>query len=159
MDKGQKEALVRHVRAGHDTEAACAMLGIPMVEIRRGGKKLQNELSDAFATGSARLRSRLLEGVLGGDGDLRMLANVLEHREATQTASAAKNGVDAIRIQIVDARCPHCGRQPYPTDTANGEAHGLPGDVPVPEPAEESAEPAKQPFVRRYGPSVRMGGI
>ena len=90
MDKGQKEALVRHVRAGHDTEAACAMLGIPMVEIRRGGKKLQNELSDAFATGSARLRSRLLEGVLGGDGDLRMLANVLEHREATQTASAAK---------------------------------------------------------------------
>ena len=153
MDKGQRSKLLALVKAGHDVEEAAQMASVPMSAIDRAGPTLRRQIDDAYRLATSKLRSKLLEGVLGGDGDLRLLAGVLEHREATLPPSTADGGITKIEVAIVDSACPHCGLRPH----ING---GL-ADAPKPSPTVES-EPAaqvKQPYTRRYGPSVRMGGI
>ena len=160
MDRAQRGELLRHVRAGLDVVEASQLAGASMGEIRKGGAKLQREIDAAYDLATSRLRSKLLKGVLSGDGDLRLLAGVLEHREAAQAASAAEVGINRIQVSVVDAECANCGhryanansRRPQRSTADRG--NGL-EDAAQPEPA----APVKQPFVRRYGPSVRMGGI
>ena len=157
MDKGQKDALLRNLRGGHDVQEAAQMASVPMAELNKAGPTLRRQVDDAYRLATAKLRSKLLKGALEGDGDLRLLAGVLEHREAAQTASAAEDKIDTITIKIVDARCPHCGQQPY----ANSAARGLPGDAPEPEPADEPepAKPAKPAYERKYRSFTPMGGL
>ncbi len=154
MDKGQRSKLLALVKAGHDVEEAAQMASVPMSAIDRAGPTLRRQIDDAYRLATSKLRSKLLEGVLGGDGDLRLLAGVLEHREAAQTASAAEVGINQIQVTVVEAACPHCGLRPHTNSSLD--------DAPEPSPTVES-EPAaaqvKQPYTRRYGPSVRMGGI
>ena len=156
MDSGQRRELLKLIRSGLDVEAGAAKLGISMAEVRKGGAKLQRAINDSFALASARLRAKLLEGALDGN-DMKLLSNILERREAAQVAAAAAAGIRAIRVEMVEAKCPHCGKRPYINEAAP-EAQGISqavADQPRPEPAAQ----VKQPYTRRYGPSVRPGGI
>ena len=110
MDKARRAELLKLVRVGHDTEAAAAKLDISMAEVRKGGEKLRQDLDDAFATASARLRAKLLEGALDGN-DLKLLSGILERREIAQQAATAENGINKIvRVILTEANCPHCGK-------------------------------------------------
>ena len=48
MNSASRAELLKYVRAGHDIEAAAAMAGIEMVEIRKSGQKLNQQLADAY---------------------------------------------------------------------------------------------------------------
>ena len=157
MDKAKRAELLKLVRSCHDVAEAARMAGVSMAEIRRS-PKLKRELDEAYDLASSKLRSKLLERVLAGDGDLRMLMSILEHRGAQKPTEEAA-GIGRIVVELVDSACQHCGQptkanKRRPQRSTADRGNGL-EDAAQPEPA----APVKQPFVRRYGPSVRMGGI
>ncbi len=129
------------------------MASIPMSAIDRAGPMLRRQIDDAYRLATSKLRMKLLEGVLGGDGDLRLLAGVLEHREATLPASAVDAGISKIEVSVVSAACPFCHRRPH----INGSLDDAPEPPPAVEP--EPAAQGKQPYERRYGKSVNVGGF
>ena len=119
MDRARRAELLKLVRVGHDTEAAAAKLDISMAEVRKGGEKLRRELDDAFATASARLRAKLLEGALDGN-DLKLLSGILEQRKIAQQAATAENGIN--KIGALEASTPPSSTSTEQTIADEGRA-------------------------------------
>ena len=77
MTPSQRKALLAHVSSGLDVEAGAAQLGLSMSAVRKAGAKLAQQLDEAYATGSARLRGRLLKAALT-ENDLKVIQSLLE---------------------------------------------------------------------------------
>lgn len=88
MNADQRAAVLKHVSDGHDIEAAAVKAGVTMAQVRDAGAGFQAELNSAFRTGTARLRSRVMELAMAGE-DAAMLARILDKRDEAQTRMAA----------------------------------------------------------------------
>jgi hypothetical protein len=88
LSRETKAKLLAKVRAGHDVESACAELSLKPEQVRRDAV-LMEEIGEAFKTGTARLRARLLDGALKTN-DLRVLSSLLEERQAAQLKAEAE---------------------------------------------------------------------
>ena len=132
--------LLQMIRDGHDQEAAAAALGLSKEDLDAGGDELTAEISAAFAVGSARLRSKVMEGALT-DEDNSVLLRLLEKREQRQQALDARvvekpmnkadwvrrvlfvltDGMrdpeerDKLKAELLRFPCERCGRLPYTT--------------------------------------------
>ncbi len=145
LPEEKRAELLARIADGHDVETACAALGITEEQIAEGGDNLKAEISGAFKTGTARLRSRLLETALDKQ-DVSALARLLDKREAIEKAQVVEDADemsnfetcrrilfmlaqsmadDAERVKwmalVLRARCEHCDQFPYvPKPTSTG---------------------------------------
>jgi hypothetical protein len=87
-----RKRLVELVRGGLDVAAAAAELDLDLDAVH-ADRELMAELNRAYHVATAKLRSRLLSRVLESDGDDKLLASLLEKREAAEAAMAAANAV------------------------------------------------------------------
>lgn len=145
LSEAQRNDLLARIADGHDVETACAALGISEDQIVAAGDELKAEISGAFKTGTARLRSRLLETALDKQ-DVGALARLLDKREAIEKAQVAEDADEMSNFEtcrrilfmlaqsmaddaerekwmalVLRARCEHCGQFPYvpkPTNTS-----------------------------------------
>ncbi len=104
MTPSQRKQLLQFVSSGLDVEAGAAQIGLPMSAVRKAGAKLALQLEEAYATGSARLRGRLLKAALT-ENDLKVIQNLLEQR----AISAADKPLESITRIIINPPCPKCG--------------------------------------------------
>ena len=124
MTPSQRKALLAYVSSGLDVEAAGAQLGLSMSAVRKVGAKLARQLDEAYATGSARLRGRLLKAALT-ENDLKVIQSLLEQR-----AISASEGEGVLKIEriLVNPPCWKCHAvQPLstvgkPRKPTNGQA-------------------------------------
>ena len=125
MTPSQRKQLLEYVSSGLDVEAGAAQLGLSMSAVRKVGAKLARQLDEAYATGSARLRGRLLKAALT-DNDLKVIQSLLEQRAIS---SAEGKGVRQIERHVIDQmHCPNCqhplvelvGGQSRPLHTKRG---------------------------------------
>ena len=105
MTPSQRKALLAHVASGLDVEAGAAQLGLSMSAVRKAGAKLARQLDEAYATGSARLRGRLLKAALT-ENDLKVIQSLLEQRAIS---AAEGEGVRKIERIIINPPCWKCG--------------------------------------------------
>jgi hypothetical protein len=112
LTKEQRDSLLTMLRSGHDLEAAAGALGLTEAQIELARDKYGTEIAIAFKTGTAKLRTRIMESALSGD-NAAVLMRLLEQREQAQ---AAGSEVTQVTHRIVAPRCEHCGN---PTTTLN----------------------------------------
>ncbi len=137
LPEEKRAELLARIADGHDVETACAALGISEDQIVAAGDELKAEISGAFKTGTARLRSRLLETALDKQ-DVSALARLLDKREAIEKAQVAEDADEMSNFEtcrrilfmlaqsmaddaekekwmalVLRARCEHCGQFPY----------------------------------------------
>lgn len=108
MNAKRKAELLKLIRAGHDVEAAAVAVGASISEVSQPSPKFKAEINAALSVGTARLRGKIMELALG-DSDLRVLENLLAHREAQL---GDKDAIHCVERTIIDAKCPHCGKPP-----------------------------------------------
>jgi len=115
MTLDQRKQLVQAVSSGLDIAAACAQLGISLKEVKKSGKLLSKQLDEAYLTGTARLRGRLLKSALTDDNS-KVIQDILEQRDLIVAAQPVEK---IIRV-IINPPCPQCGHiQPPPTPGLN----------------------------------------
>jgi hypothetical protein len=76
----RREQLLQFLRDGHDLEAAAANAGVVLEAVQRDAELLA-KCSACYRLGTARLRTRLLEGALKS-GDVHVLERAIAAREA-----------------------------------------------------------------------------
>jgi hypothetical protein len=76
----RRERLLQFLRDGHDLEAAAANAGVVLEAVQRDAELLA-QCSACYRLGTARLRTRLLEGALKS-GDVHVLERAIAAREA-----------------------------------------------------------------------------
>ena len=121
MTAAERAKLVHAVESGHPPESACAAMGIPVAALEK--PHLAKLIKAAERIGIAKIRSKIIEIALEGDGDVRALERELERREIVH----ADVGITAIERRII-FKCEACGHQPEVTPAAspkpgNGLAH------------------------------------
>ena len=104
MTPSQRKQLLEHVASGLDVEAGAAQLGLSMSAVRKAGATLAKQLDEAYATGSARLRGRLLKAALT-ENDLKVIQSLLEQR----ALSSADKPLEIIERIIINPPCWKCG--------------------------------------------------
>jgi len=111
MTRDQRKQLLEYVSSGLDVEAAAVQIGLSMREVRKAGVKYAQQLDEAYGTGSARLRGRLLKAALTTD-DLKVIQNLLEQRAITE----ADKPLERIERIIINPPCWKCHAvQPLPS--------------------------------------------
>ena len=128
MTPSQRKQLLEYVSSGLDVEAGAAQIGLSMREVRKAGMKYAQALDEAYATGSARLRGRLLKAALT-ENDLKVIQNLLDQRAITESGKP----LEKISRVVINPKCPECGYTPPPplpasagkprNGSANGAAH------------------------------------
>ena len=123
MTRDQRKALKELVSAGLDVEAAAAQLNLSMSEVRKSGKQFAKQLAEAYATGSARLRGRLLKAALS-ENDAKAISALLEQRAISAAADTGINRIERV-ILPGGGRCLNCGKPPGQKPApSNGKSNG-----------------------------------
>ena len=122
MNADIKAKLLKHIENGHDPEAACIHVGLPVSAIEKPGPKLTAAIQAALRVGTSKLRSKVMELALKGD-NVASLERQLERREAV----VDDTGIGCIERRIVpgNGRCVHCHKPPFSprnVKPTNGEA-------------------------------------
>ena len=131
MTPSQRKQLLESVSSGLDVEAAAAQIDLSMSDVRKAGPKLAKRLEEAYVTGSARLRGRLLKAALT-ENDLKVIQQLLEQRALV----AAAQPLQRIVREIIDVphpcvKCGHVSPPPLPASgvkPGNGSANGAAPD-------------------------------
>lgn len=126
LSKDNLNKLFSKLRAGHDLEAAGGDLGLSEAQIKIAREKYGDEIAIAFRTGTARLRSKIMDSALTGDNAI-ILMKLLEHREALFPEEASR-GISIIERVILPGKCEHCGK--YPSDSLAAPIRGSEGGYP-----------------------------
>ena len=108
MTPSQRKQLLEYVSSGLDVEAGAAQLGLSMSAVRKVGAKLARQLDEAYATGSARLRGRLLKAALT-DNDLKVIQSLLEQRAISSAEGSSRPAARArfdMSSSVKRAECP-----------------------------------------------------
>ncbi|WP_037449250.1 hypothetical protein [Sinorhizobium fredii] len=96
MTDDQRQKVLDLVRAGHEPSEAAAMAGTSLDQLDEATTR---EVYASFKAVSARLKAKLMERALSGDGDAKLLASLLEQRE-----KALESNEEATRRAIEDPR-------------------------------------------------------
>lgn len=97
LTRAIRDKLLGKIRGGHDLESACAALNLSPKTVR-ADEKLAGEIAEAFRTGTAKLRARVLQGALDNN-DLRVLSQLLERREQEQGAVSGSAGSPEVLVE------------------------------------------------------------
>ena len=112
VTKHERESLLKMLRAGHDVDSAGAVLGLTTGQMKVAMAQYQTQISQAFKTGTARLRAQIMDNALS-DNNAPILLKLLEQREKE---TALSNPITHIERVIMHQHyhivtCAHCGKE------------------------------------------------
>jgi len=108
LSKNDRESLLTKLRDGHDVDSAGAALGLSEGEIKLFKDRYGPDIDTAFATGTSRLRARIMESALSNDNTATLL-KMLEQRERDIDHA---DPISLVQRIITYARCENCGHTP-----------------------------------------------
>ncbi len=148
IPKAKRDKLLSRLRAGHDLEAAAGDAGLSVEQIEFLQIKHDGEIAQAFRTGTARLRSKIMDSALASD-DSAVLLKMLEHREAVQTVDNEITQIDRV---ITHAVCPHCGKPAFIRSATPDKSDSQPVET---QREEKPTEPQRTSYLGRKWDSDR----
>ena len=120
ISKVNRNALLSRLRSGHDLESAAIAAGLSEKQIDIAKDDFGTEITNAFKTGTGKLRSRIMESALSSDNSA-ILMKILEQRETAQ--AVADSSIKKIEWEIVSAICANCGHKYMKDENVNDIYH------------------------------------